>query len=135
MDKHANVVSPCSKGGAGPVVVDLMSPNMRRSILDKTLREGAAWETKSAELIARVTKGPKNKFAKARLGSKAAKHAERMEAGGDDLDQEAATMYRALSARLLTLAWTVPRSPLPPKNSAATLRTQPSLVWKGSRGR
>ena len=103
-DKYGKLVSSYFKSGAGPVVVEQLSPNMRRAILDKTLREGAAWETKSSELIARVAKGPKKKFIKARLGSKAAKHAERMEAGGDDLDQEAATMYRALSARLLYLS-------------------------------
>ena len=39
-----------------------------------------------------------------RLGSKAAKYAERMETCGDELDSEAATMYRALSARLLYLS-------------------------------
>ena len=53
------------------------------------------------EYISRISKGPKKKFVKARLGSKAAKHAERLDAGGGDLDDEAATMYRALSARLL----------------------------------
>ena len=38
------------------------------------------------------------------MGSKAAKFAERMEMGGDELDEEAATMYRALAARLLYLS-------------------------------
>lgn len=79
------------------------SPNARRQILEKTLRNGAAWQTPTVELLAKVTKKPK-KFAKQRLGSKAAKHAERMECGGDDLDGEASTMYRALSARLLYLS-------------------------------
>ena len=81
-----------------------MSPNARRAILDGILREGASWETHLAEYIARVAKGGNKKYAKARMGSKAAKHAERMDAGGDDLDEESTTMYRALSARLLYLS-------------------------------
>ena len=51
-----------------------------------------------------LKKKPGRKFATARLGSKAAKHAERLEGGGEDLDDEAATLYRALSARLLYLS-------------------------------
>ena len=38
------------------------------------------------------------------MGSKAAKHAERLESCGDELDDEAATLYRALSARILYLS-------------------------------
>ena len=81
-----------------------MSPNARRSVLEKVLRDGAAWETSTCELIAKVSKASKNKFAKARLGSKAAKHAERLETAGDELHGDSATMYRALSARLLHLS-------------------------------
>ena len=55
-------------------------------------------------MIAAVSKGKKNKYAKQRLGSKAAKHAERMECGSESLDDEASTIYRALSARLLYLS-------------------------------
>ena len=86
-----------------PDVLMSMSPNMRKSILERILRNGAAWETPTVEFISRVAKN-KKKFVKARLGSKAAKHAERMEVAGEDLDSEAATMYRALSARLLYLS-------------------------------
>ena len=50
------------------------------------------------EFIGQISKTPKKKLAKARIGSKAAKQAERMEVGGETLDNEAATMYRALSA-------------------------------------
>lgn len=78
-----------------------VSPNARRTILENVLRDGAAWETPTVELIAKVSK---RKFAKARLGSKAAKHAERLEQCGDELDDEAATLYRALSARILYLS-------------------------------
>ena len=77
------------------------SPNARRLILDRTLRNGAAWEEPTAELIAKVSK---KKFAKARVGSKAAKDAERLEQGGEELDEEASTLYRALAARLLYLS-------------------------------
>ena len=80
-----------------------LSPNARRSVLEKVLRDGAAWETPTIQLIAKVSKN-KNKFAKARLGSKAAKSAERMESAGEELHGEAATMYRALSARFLYLS-------------------------------
>ena len=78
-----------------------VSPNERRAILERTLKNGAAWETSSIEFIAKVSK---NKFTKSRLGSKAARHAERMETSGDELEGEAATMYRALSARILYLS-------------------------------
>ena len=67
-------------------------PNARRGILERVLCNGAAWETPTTELIAKVTK---RKFTKARMGSKAAKHAERMELCADELDGESATMYRA----------------------------------------
>ena len=59
------------------------------------------------EYLAQVSnkKTKKKKFVKQRLGSKAAKQAERMDTGvGDDLEGESATMYRALSARLLYLS-------------------------------
>ena len=68
------------------------------------MRNGAAWETPTTEILAKVGKNNKKKFAKARLGSKAAKSAERMESAGEELVGEAATMYRALSARLLYLS-------------------------------
>ena len=57
------------------------------------------------EYIARVSK---KKFVKARIGSKAARHAERMDTSGDELEGEAATMYRALSARILYLSMDCP---------------------------
>ena len=102
--RHGKMVSPSSGSRANrPDVRMSMSPNKRKSILERTLRNGAAWETPTVEFISRVAKN-KKKFVKARLGSKAAKHAERMEVGGEDLDSEAATMYRALSARLLYLS-------------------------------
>ena len=71
----------------------MMSPNARRTILERVLRNGAAWEVPTTTLIAKISKAAKaKKFAKARLGSKAAKYAERMETCGDELDSEAATM-------------------------------------------
>ena len=41
---------------------------------------------------------------KARLGTKAAKSHERLESVGDELEGEAATMFRALPARYLDLS-------------------------------
>ena len=92
-------VTRASEGGV--CEVRSSSPNARRTILDHTLRNGAAWETPTVEFITKVSK---RKFAKARVGSKAAKHAERLELCGDELDEEAATLYRALSARILYLS-------------------------------
>ena len=124
-----------------------LSPNSRRQILEKTLRDGAAWETPTVELIAKITKKKTNKYAKQRLGSKAAKHAERMESGGEDLDEEAATLYRALSARILYLSMDRPEIAFaakelcrhfahPTKTGVEALKRvarfllgQPRLVW------
>lgn len=78
-----------------------VSPNERRAILERTLRNGAAWETASVEYVAKLNK---KQFTKARVGSKAARHAERMETEGGELEGEAATMYRAVSARILYLS-------------------------------
>ena len=78
------------------VPMDRGSPNQRRMILEQVLRNGAAWEVPTVEYIAKASK---TKFAKGRVGSKAAKEAERMECIGDELDEEASTIYGALSAR------------------------------------
>ena len=81
---------------------DSVSPNARRMILERTLRNGAAWEVPTVQLISKVAK--KKKFVKARLGTKAAKSYERLESVGDELHGEAATMFRALAARYLYLS-------------------------------
>ena len=80
------------------------SPNSRMTILRNVLRDGAAWETPTTELIAKISKSQKNKFQKARLGTKAAKNYEKLECVGDLLDEETSTMFRALAARYLYLA-------------------------------
>ena len=77
------------------------SPNARRRILEDVLRNGAAWKIPTTSPIAQISK---KKSVKARLGSKAAKHAERLDQCGEEFDDEAATLYRALSARLLYLS-------------------------------
>ena len=82
--------------------VSAPSPNARRKIFEKVLRDGAAWEVPTVEYIAKVSS--KKQYGKARIGSKAAKQAERLECVGEELDGEAATPYRALSARLLYLS-------------------------------
>ena len=61
-------------------------------------------KSQAVELIAKISKAGKRKFTKARLGSKAAKRAERMETTEDELKGDAATVYRALSARILYLS-------------------------------
>ena len=81
-----------------------MSPNLRRAILERTLRNGAAWEVPTVEIIAKLNPANKKKFLKARLGTKAVKNYERLESAGDELDAEAATMFRALAARFLYLS-------------------------------
>ena len=83
---------------------DSVSPNARRKIIEQTLRNGAAWEVPTIELISKLTKASKKKFVKARLGTKAAKNYERLENAGDELEGEAATMFRALAARYLYLS-------------------------------
>ena len=80
------------------------SPNERRKILQRTLRNGAAWEEATTEIIAKISKSSKKKYLKARLGTKAAKQHERLENVADELEGEAATMFRALSARVLYLS-------------------------------
>ena len=76
------------------------SPNNRRGILERTLRDGAAWETPTVELLAAAVK-TKKKFIKKRMGNKAAKAHERLECVGDLLDEDASTMFRAVAARFL----------------------------------
>ena len=76
------------------------SPNARRRILEDVLRNGAEWGPRTADLIAKIRK---RMFTKTHLGSKAAKHAERLDQCGEELDDESATLYRAWSARLLYL--------------------------------
>ena len=73
-------------------------------MLERVLGNGAGWETPKSEFVGRIGNTPKKKSVNARIGSKAAKQAERMEVEGETLDNEAATMYRALSARLLYLS-------------------------------
>ena len=104
-DKYGNQVA-VDNGVANlfDEITPIMSPNARRQIFERVLRNGASWETPTTEFIAAVSKKKKNKFAKQRIGSKAAKQAERMECTGEDLDDEASTIYRALSARLLYLS-------------------------------
>ena len=80
------------------------SPNARRAILQRTLRDGAAWEMPTVEVIAKMSKTSKNKYLKKRIGTKAAKQYEKLENVSDLLDSETSTMFRALSARFLCLS-------------------------------
>ena len=63
-DKRGKIVAPQPTGGPFDKH-EHVSPNARRAILERTLREGAAWETYSAEYIVRVARGGSNKYAKA----------------------------------------------------------------------
>lgn len=92
-----------------------VSPNTRRAILDFTLRHGAAWETPSVELLAKLTKTAKKKYLKACMGTRAAKQSERLECSGDLLDEEASTTFRALAARYLYLSMDRPECAFSPK--------------------
>lgn len=94
-EESFKIASPCS------------SANAQRTILERTLRDGAACETSTVELLAQVSKAAKKKYRKARLGTKAAKQYERLENVGDELDGDAAAIFRALSARFLYLAQNV----------------------------
>ena len=49
-------------------ISDSASLNLRREIWGKTLREGAAWETSTVEIIARISKASKKKFPQSALG-------------------------------------------------------------------
>ena len=91
------------------------SPNTRRSILRRVLRDGPAWETPSVERLAKVTKSSKNKLLKARLGAKAAENYEKLEHAADLSDDETSTMFRALAARYLYLAMDRPECAFPRK--------------------
>ena len=102
-DKNGRMIKMEPNNQAHFAEASVLSPNSRRQILERTLRDGAAWETSTVDFINLISKKT-NQFTKQRLGSKAAKHAERMESGGEDLDGDAATMYRALSARILYLS-------------------------------
>jgi hypothetical protein len=105
-DSHGRMIprAPRSKEEHYDSVVMEKSPNCRRAILERTLRNGAAWETPSIELLAAVSKASKKKFMKKRMGNKAAKAHERLECAGDLLDDEASTMFRAVAARYLYLS-------------------------------
>ena len=73
-------------------------------MIERTLRSGAAWEIPTVELIPKLTDTSKEKFVKARLGTKAAKRHERLESIGDKLEGEAPTLFRAMSAGYLYLS-------------------------------
>ena len=106
----------------------MMSPNMRRSILDRVLRDGAAWETPTTEFLGRIAKKkPAKKFVKARLGSKATKHAERMDMGGEDLDTRRPQCIVPCQHGYFTRLWTAHRSPFQQKSCADTLLIRPSM--------
>ena len=75
---------------------------MRRDILERALMDGAAWEVPTVELVQAVSK--KNKYAQKRMGAKKVKSAERLLDSAENLTGDAATTYRALSARLNYLA-------------------------------
>ena len=105
-DRHGRKVArtPRPIEGFYDSVAPDVSPNVRRAILERTLRNGAAWEVPTSEIIAKISKKKKKKFTKSRIGTKAAKQHERLECVGDLLDDEASTMFRALAARFLYLS-------------------------------
>ena len=70
----------------------------RQLVLEKTLLDGAAWETDSASMVAAISK--RKKYKQKRLGAKAAKQLELKAKGDGILVGQSATDYRALSARI-----------------------------------
>ena len=84
-------------------------------ILEIALRNGAVWEMHTAELISKLTKTSNKKFEKARLVTKADKSHQRLGSVGDELEAEAATRFRALSARYLYLSMVRLECPLSAK--------------------
>ena len=74
----------------------------RQKVLERTLLDGAAWETSPDAMISAISK--KKKYKVKRVGTKAVKAAELLAKGADVLTGEAATTYRALSARVNYLA-------------------------------
>ena len=120
-DKRGRKISP----GTGDAVDKsdtsaMTSPNLRRSILERELRNGAGWETPTSEFIGRISKTPEKKFVKARIGSKAAKQAERMEVGGETWTtrQQPCTEHSLLDCFIS--AWTALRRRSRRKSCAAT---------------
>ena len=69
-------------------------------MLKKVLREGAAWEISTSDLINAVSK----KYKKKRLGVKAATAMENIKHADGVLDAEDSTTFRALAARANYLA-------------------------------
>ena len=69
-------------------------------VLKHVLREGAAWETQTSDLINAVSK----KFKPKRIGVRAAKAAEKLKTATGILSPENATTFRALAARANYLA-------------------------------
>ena len=74
----------------------------RQEILRGALEDGAAWEVSTISMINAISK--QKKFVQKRLGAKAVKSAEKLLNSSEELTGEAATMYRALSARINYLA-------------------------------
>ena len=85
-------------------------PNFRLPQLRHVLCEGTAWEEPTSVVLDRlcaISKVPKKhdpRFKKKRLGAKKVKTLERLETKGDLLAGEAATLFRALTARANYLA-------------------------------
>ena len=104
------IPSPTGSGRFQPLGSPFLSSsngnthNARRMTIEHTLRNGASLEVPTMELISKLTEASKKKSVKARLGTKAAKNYERLESAGDELEGEAATMFRASAKRYLYLS-------------------------------
>ena len=76
--------------------------NARRQQLQRVLLEGPCWEKSTTELVAAL--GQRKKFAKKRVGARAARIAEKLVNPSEVLVGDDATSYRALAARANYLA-------------------------------
>ena len=116
----------------------------RGAVLHRTLVDGAAWETTTADIVMKVSK---KTFKPKRVGAKAAKALE-FESKGEVLNQSEATLFRALAARANYLAMDRPECAYatkelcrffatPTKTGVEQLKrlirylaSAPRLVWK-----
>ena len=102
------------------------SGRSRSKILRHVLEEGAAWETRSEQVLALMFAVKKKN---SRLGAKAVKQAERLESVGFELDADEATNFRALAARANYLAMDRPEISYASKELCRDFAKPTKMSW------
>ena len=107
----------------------------RKSILRKTMHDGASWEEDSGVCYERfvnaVAVSKKKKYKPKRIGTKAVKSAELFQDVGDILSDTQATAFRALAARANYVALHRPETSLiVRRNFAEPLRNRNHATWR-----